>query len=358
MPTQPPQRILVPFDFSGPSKRACDYAVGLAASLGAAVSIVHVIEGFDVPPSPAQRATMVMAMKDELELVARPLRPQVRELETLVVEGAPWEGIAAAARDCRADLVVMGTHGRRGIARALLGSVAERVVRTSTVPVVTVAEYIAVSRNAAGERLATALGKLQLVRPNVIALSRGALTVASAVADRLEGTLDLWGVEHVVTTEGVILGAVGEDDVVKIDPASSIIGAAREEAIASARARLSSELSAMKGARSIGSCWQLDVVLVADGLFDEAYVEVAIAAIRPLHPARIVIASPVAAREVLRRLEGRVDAVVTLEQATVVEACVYRDDVLPSDVVAYEMLLAPRPAVAHELRDAARPAPP
>jgi nucleotide-binding universal stress UspA family protein len=52
--------------------------------------------------------------------------------------GTPWTEIATVAREAKADLVVMGTHGRRGVARMLLGSVAERVVRTAPCPVLTV----------------------------------------------------------------------------------------------------------------------------------------------------------------------------------------------------------------------------
>jgi nucleotide-binding universal stress UspA family protein len=53
-------------------------------------------------------------------------------------EGRPWEAILEAAREVRADLIVMGTHGRHGLVRTLLGSVTEKVVRTSPVPVLVV----------------------------------------------------------------------------------------------------------------------------------------------------------------------------------------------------------------------------
>jgi nucleotide-binding universal stress UspA family protein len=58
--------------------------------------------------------------------------------ESVLVRGDPCEGILHVARERNADLIVMGTHGRRGLSRAFLGSVAERVVRTSPTPVLTV----------------------------------------------------------------------------------------------------------------------------------------------------------------------------------------------------------------------------
>jgi nucleotide-binding universal stress UspA family protein len=342
---QTSRRILVPFDFTGSSKRACDYALELSAAMGGALCLAHVLERFDIALTAAEHEMLVVGAKQELDRAVRLLRPHVREIETVVLDGLPAEQIERAVRERSADLVVMGTHGRRGIARALLGSVAARVLRTSSVPVLTVPEYVAVSRNAAGTRLAATLGRSGLEQPNVIALSRGALTVATALAEATNGTVDLCAVEEVVTRDGKLLGAVGEDDGVMFDESSRITDvteAAREEALASARTRLHAELAAMKGARTIGDCWRRDIVVVADGLFSSAYARVAIDALAKLGPRRIVVASPVVAREVAAELEGRVAGVVWLDRATVAHACAYRDDVLPSDTVAYDLLVAAR----------------
>jgi nucleotide-binding universal stress UspA family protein len=70
-------------------------------------------------------------------LAQRAHRPGV-EVATALRHGTPWSEINALAKEMNADLVVMGTHGRRGVARALLGSVAEKVVRTAPCPVLTV----------------------------------------------------------------------------------------------------------------------------------------------------------------------------------------------------------------------------
>lgn len=86
------------------------------------------------------------------------------------------------------------------------------------------------------------------------------------------------------------------------------------------------------------------MVLVADGLFSTPYAQVAVEEVCRLGARRIVFASPIVSRDVDTYLEGKVEAVVALERATLVDACVYRDDVLPSDIVAYELLAAPRSA--------------
>lgn len=341
---QPPRRILVPYDFTGPSKRACDYALELAASVGATLTLVHVVERFDVTLTAAEHANLVTATKNELDRAARLLRPHVRDIEIVVVEGTPWQEIDRVARERGADLIVMGTHGRRGIARALLGSVAARVLRTASVPIVTVPEYVALSRSTAGAHLALALAKLELDQPCVIALSRGALTVATALAERSGGTVDLWEVEPIVTRDGTVLGAIGEDEAIVLEQGATPEDAVREEATASARARLRAELIAIKGTRSVGDCWKRDVVLVADGLFSLAYARAALEGVRSFGASKVVIASPVVSRDVAVRLEGLLDGVVGIDRATVADACVYRDDVLPSDIVAYELLLSPTAA--------------
>ncbi len=168
----------------------CDYALELGAAASATLFLVEVVERFDIELTPAEQAKILAGAKRELERTARLLLPHVREVETLVVCGTPWLGIEVAARDIGADLIVIGTHGRRGIERALLGSVAAHVLKTSSVPVTMLPEYVAICRNDAGDRLAAALERLHLEQPNVVARSRSALTVATALAERAKGTVD------------------------------------------------------------------------------------------------------------------------------------------------------------------------
>jgi nucleotide-binding universal stress UspA family protein len=138
-----PRHILVPHDFGEGANHALAFALDLAEKLGARVTIVHAYEvqfGF---PSPFQvtadflGAVHAAVRKDLDGVVARAQRPGV-VVDSLVRQGPAWSEIDAVAREIRADLVVMGTHGRRGVAHALLGSVAEKVVRTAPCAVLTV----------------------------------------------------------------------------------------------------------------------------------------------------------------------------------------------------------------------------
>jgi nucleotide-binding universal stress UspA family protein len=78
------------------------------------------------------------AADEQLAAVLPALRARHPGVEGLVRVGVPWEQILAAAAEVSAELVVVGTHGRRGLAHVVLGSVAERVVQLSPVPVLTV----------------------------------------------------------------------------------------------------------------------------------------------------------------------------------------------------------------------------
>ncbi len=139
------RHILVPHDFSDTAEKALGYAVDLAEKLGSRVTILHVYElpAYAFPEAP----TLTVEMTSEIEraaaialdgAAARARRQQAVEVSTLLRQGAPWREIDAAAKESGADLIVIGTHGRRGLARALLGSVAEKIVRTAHCPVLTV----------------------------------------------------------------------------------------------------------------------------------------------------------------------------------------------------------------------------
>lgn len=140
----PPKTILVPTDFSEAAQTALDYAADLAEKLGSKVHVVHAFElplvGFPdgtmtITAEMAARIT-VAAQKALDDAVAKHKKRRV-ELLTSLVQGDPRDAVLTKANEIGADLIVMGTHGRRGIARALIGSVAESVVRTSPIPVLT-----------------------------------------------------------------------------------------------------------------------------------------------------------------------------------------------------------------------------
>jgi len=137
--------ILVPTDYSPMSETALVYAIDLATAVGASVHLLHAYEipVYGAPDTafvatPDTMAAIKSAGEKGLEAAIAKHRPRGVAREGHLVEGRPWEVILDTAAHVHADLIVIGTHGRRGIARALLGSVAEKVVRSSRVPVLTV----------------------------------------------------------------------------------------------------------------------------------------------------------------------------------------------------------------------------
>jgi len=144
-----PLVILCPLDFSDCSRLAADWVVRVAPRLAPAeVVFFHVVEApshdFDVTePGLAEiehQAARIQEMaRKEIAgvLGGKPLDPLV-EVRYAVVRGKPYVEILRAAGEMRADMIVMGTHGRTGIQRFLMGSVAERVVRGAPCTVVTV----------------------------------------------------------------------------------------------------------------------------------------------------------------------------------------------------------------------------
>ncbi len=143
------RRILVPTDFSEAADHALTYAVGLAEQFGAEILLMHTVEipvyaypGAPYIPVVDITADLEKAAVAGLEATRARMKSPVHARVALR-RGSPWREILDAAKEERADLVVMGTHGRRGVARALLGSVAEKVVRAAEVPVLTVRQTFA-----------------------------------------------------------------------------------------------------------------------------------------------------------------------------------------------------------------------
>lgn len=138
--------ILCPTDFSDCSRAAVEFARELAAQLGARLRLVHVFQlpqyvgwedGMTLAAASAQFLTDLRARADaDLRQVAQRCRDAGVQTEAELVEGVPYQQIAQMSES--ADLVVMGTHGRTGLPRVVLGSVAERVVRLAKCPVVSV----------------------------------------------------------------------------------------------------------------------------------------------------------------------------------------------------------------------------
>ncbi|HZN03819.1 MAG TPA: universal stress protein [Candidatus Polarisedimenticolia bacterium] len=138
------RRILVPHDFSRHATRALEYAAGLAKAGGGRLIVLHAIPPFQPITAHmiAARTYLpegeeVRAARGRLEgLVARTVRGARPRVEVRVVIDDPLQAIDEASRG--ADLIVMSTAGRTGLARLLIGSIAEKVVRHARVPVLTI----------------------------------------------------------------------------------------------------------------------------------------------------------------------------------------------------------------------------
>ena len=162
-------RILVPTDFSAPSEGALATAKDLAVRFGASLHLVHVLEdpyavaaysaealGY-LPPG-IRDSWQHEAEKHLNALLTPAERAQFMATNTVLFSGSAAREIVDHAQNNHIDLIVMGTHGRGGVAHLLLGSVTERVVRTATCPVLTV-RGVAAARESAplpAERVAVA----------------------------------------------------------------------------------------------------------------------------------------------------------------------------------------------------------
>lgn len=122
--------ILVPIDFSDPSGRALAFAVDLAEQLAARVEVFSAHDG--------NEEDLVAATARSVDFFVDPYRERKVDFAKRIGQGDAREAIVALAREICADLIVMGTNSRKGIAHAFIGSVAESVVRAADVPVVTV----------------------------------------------------------------------------------------------------------------------------------------------------------------------------------------------------------------------------
>lgn len=142
------KRILVPTDFSDPSDAALDYARVLAGQFGATIQLLHVVE----PPFeagafsnevylgniPGMCDTLIREAQAHVASRVRPADVARYGLRTEIITGQSAATILEYALHHRVELIVMGTHGRTGMAHLFMGSVAEHVVRKAVCPVMTV----------------------------------------------------------------------------------------------------------------------------------------------------------------------------------------------------------------------------
>jgi nucleotide-binding universal stress UspA family protein len=195
------RRILVPIDFSDASRHALQHAITIAGWYDAGITAMHVrTQPLLVnPPIILAAARESIAGLTEAQQVEADLREWVAPattagltVDTIVTEGSPATRILDLARALPADLVVTGTHGRSGVARLILGSVAERVLREAPCPVMTVPPAVAGASKLPFEHL---LCPIDFSRSSLEGL-RIALSLAQEAGARLTllGVFDWTGV--------------------------------------------------------------------------------------------------------------------------------------------------------------------
>jgi universal stress protein A len=140
------RRILFPTDFSEPANEAKQYAMSLADRFGAELHLLHVVPL--VVPYPDAASPWIMAENEMQRQVEASDKRLANEIDSLwsqkhvvihhAVMGLAVDEILSYAKEHEIDLIVVGTHGHSGLARLLIGSVAEKLVRTANCPVLTV----------------------------------------------------------------------------------------------------------------------------------------------------------------------------------------------------------------------------
>jgi nucleotide-binding universal stress UspA family protein len=137
------KRVLVAIDFSEASEKALHYSVAIARRYGAKFYLAHVVSsaGFHLAPYESRVQALELAREDLKRLEARLVNNGVLaglDHDAVATIGDVWEGIRQLATTENVDLIVMGTHGRTGLSRVVMGSTAETVFRHASRPVLTV----------------------------------------------------------------------------------------------------------------------------------------------------------------------------------------------------------------------------
>jgi nucleotide-binding universal stress UspA family protein len=139
-------RVLAAYDGSPAAEEALRLACALAGQSGGKVTICYAVEPSKAPLlniMPAQEREGILSdvyrfADDLVKDATNRICPANADVATYIVEGSAPDAILAATQDLRSDVIVIGTHGRSGLSRVLLGSVAEGVIRASKIPVITV----------------------------------------------------------------------------------------------------------------------------------------------------------------------------------------------------------------------------
>lgn len=231
------KHILCPIDFSEPSSRSLDHAVALARSHDARLTVLHVVPTFEPLPvegvlgypirfvNPLNPDEVVAGMRKLLDGAGIP-----SETVLTARAGTPATTIIEEAVATTADLIVMGTHGRRGFRRLLIGSVTETVLREAPCPVLTVPPHAPMASTGV-------VNFRQILCPvDFSPSSLHALGFALDLARQSNGTVTLLNVVEWLAEEGAMLGAPfdGTDvrDHIRQDAEQRLQALAAAEAIA------------------------------------------------------------------------------------------------------------------------------
>jgi nucleotide-binding universal stress UspA family protein len=142
------KRIIVPLDFSDLSPDLVEYATSLAKCFGAKLFLVHIVQlaqvaemfgdiegGIPALAEPEVMNQIKTSAQKQLDKLKKQVESKAVEVESAIITGVHFMEIAQFAEDKKADLIVIGSHGRSGWQRFVLGSVAEKVARHSQIPV-------------------------------------------------------------------------------------------------------------------------------------------------------------------------------------------------------------------------------
>lgn len=345
---RPIEHILVATDFGRASERATSLAIEMAKAFGANVTLLHAYwmpeDAYGGLPEIAE-ARLREEAEEKLDAAVARVASRGCAADGLLRRIASSDEIATIARDTRADMVVMGTHGRRGIPRLVLGSVAERTVRFSAVPVLTASQCSFENRHDAGGRLATAMASLRTEVPTVVALSRGAVPIGVDIARALDCSVDVLLVDPLVTHSGAVVGALCEDGTSVIDTvaadAAQVTRRELDETLLLARRSLPGRVQKLRGARWLAQLTGRTVIVVCDSLTTAHPVAVATSVLRSLGARRVVLAVPACSTEVLADASKEADRTFCLEvvDGSNEPRLVYRDPSEPGDREAAQLLL-------------------
>ncbi len=318
----PLQHILIATDFGPASERAFDTAIDLAEKFGARLTVLNVLEPEIYPyPIGGPAALPIDTLETQRTAAAKRLEADVAAAQKhvpgaqgVIRQGSAWPEIVAAANEGRADLVVVGSHGRRGLPHRLLGSVAERVVHMSRVPVLTVHGYWFEDRVQAGRELAAALEPWRAHMPTVVAISRGGIVVGAEVAHAMNAPFDLL-LTGSLEVRGTTVGAVCEGGMTHFSPGGVTEAVAAEDKtklISKVRSRIQEDAVALRGDALPGDFWRRVVIVVSDAFVEPWRALVAADALAKMGPEAMVFAAPVATEEAFSALKARFPNVTAL----------------------------------------------